>query len=144
MVLSGQPKILVHIHFASIIGFQTIHVKAGQISFWKISTNIKSVKISKKYIIFVRHWEVIPVKPMSIINRDLYPPVKLKRKKGRIPLVGGILFFWVVDYYSNNLIVAEGVEDAVVVDRGGNVVCLLFQRVDSVAHGDADACLQNH
>ena len=38
----------------------------------------------------------------------------------------------------------EGGEDAVVVDRGGDVISGLFEGVDGVAHGDADACGEDH
>ena len=39
---------------------------------------------------------------------------------------------------------AQGVEDAIIVDGGRHVVSLLLQFIDGVAHGDADACLENH
>lgn len=42
---------------------------------------------------------------------------------------------------SNYLEVTEGVEDAVVVDGGGDVVSLAFEVVDGITHSDADACL---
>ena len=45
---------------------------------------------------------------------------------------------------SDDFEVAEGVEDAVVVDGGGDVVGLLFEGVDGVAHGDADASGADH
>ena len=40
--------------------------------------------------------------------------------------------------------VAQGVEDAIIVDGGGDVISLLLQFVDGVAHSDADSCLKNH
>lgn len=45
---------------------------------------------------------------------------------------------------SNKLEVLEGGADAVVVDGGGDVVGLLLEGVDGVAHGDADACGTDH
>lgn len=36
---------------------------------------------------------------------------------------------------------AEGIQDAVVVDTGGDIVGLPLQTVDGVAHGDANASL---
>ncbi len=39
---------------------------------------------------------------------------------------------------------AQGVQDAVVIDGGGDVVGLVFQRIDGITHRNADACLANH
>ena len=39
---------------------------------------------------------------------------------------------------------SQGVEDAVVIDRGGDVVGLMLEGIDGIAHRDADACLKNH
>ena len=59
-------------------------------------------------------------------------------------------------YFSNRIIsqiillplyyvkVPEGVEDAVFVNGGGDVVGLLFEDVDGVAHSYAYASLENH
>ena len=39
---------------------------------------------------------------------------------------------------------AEGIEDAVLIDGSGDVVGLLFQRINGITHRNANACLQNH
>ena len=39
---------------------------------------------------------------------------------------------------------SQGIEDAVVIDGGGDVVGLALEVVDGVAHRDADAGLENH
>ena len=49
-----------------------------------------------------------------------------------------------VETFRNNAEVAQGVQDAVVIDSGGDVVGFVFQRIDGVTHRNADACLPNH
>lgn len=38
----------------------------------------------------------------------------------------------------------QGIEDAVIVDGGGDVVGLLLEGIDGVAHSHADASQENH
>ena len=63
-------------------------------------------------------------------------------------LVGDVLYKIGIachnDSYLYDVKVSQGVEDAVVVDGGGDVVGLALEGVDGVTHCDADAGLENH
>ena len=38
----------------------------------------------------------------------------------------------------------EGIKNAIIIDRGRDIVCLLLQGVNGVTHGNTNTCLQNH
>ena len=52
-----------------------------------------------------------------------------------------MIFSWGFLYQSEML---EGIIDAVVVNRGSHVVSLLFEGVECIPHGDANAGGENH
>ena len=45
---------------------------------------------------------------------------------------------------TDNVEMAECIEDSVIIDRSGDVVCLLFEFIGSIGHSDTYSGLQNH